>query len=332
MDPASQPHLYALPNEVFVQILTPLSTRNLLPLTTVSRRFHALILRILHYRLLVSASLNEYKLILECFHPLSKLVEPHVFCSYLGTDGLSDQYEGKGSLYEGVDEAQRLGRLNSLYSRFRPEATVDGRPSETRRRVGGESREDDLPVTRPIHLDALENFSQLCVVVNLVEVVPGSSSLLLSANTVEDEVVRLFQDWLQDAVRRREHLENYSDLDLGRMTEETYADSRMDGGEMIWVDQARNVGLKVRVREKREDGETAPILVHRDEEPATSFDLAIEGTFAEAFSACSRTVVLNSWFLELHVRATRLLTTMEKSHEEQQNHSNRAMIFAASSG
>ena len=81
----------------------------------------------------MSASLQEYKLILECFHPLSKLVEPHVFCKYLGTDGLSDQYEGKGSLYEDVDEAQRLGRLSSLYSRFRPVATVDERPSGARR-------------------------------------------------------------------------------------------------------------------------------------------------------------------------------------------------------
>ncbi|PLB34176.1 F-box protein [Aspergillus candidus] len=313
MDPASLPRLYTLPNEVFVQIFTPFSTRDLLPLTTVSRRFHALILRILHYRLLVSASLKEYKLILECFHPASKLVEPHVFCKYLGTDGLSDQYEGKGSLYEDVDEAQRLGRLSSLYSRFRPEATVEEQSIGVRLLsswgIGGGSREDNLLVTRPIHLEVFENFSQLCIVVNIVKVIPGSS-LLLSAVTVEDEVVRLFQDWLQDAVRRREHLENHNDPYSRETTEESDADIRMDGSQMLWVDQARNVGLKVRVREKREVSEAAPILVHRDEEPATSFELAIE---------------------ELHVRTTRLLTTMEKSLEEQQNHS-KAMIFTPSLG
>lgn len=103
-----------------------------MPLTTVSHRFHALILRILHYRLLLSASLKEYKLILECFHPTSKLIEPHVFCKYLGTDGLSNKYEGEGSLYENVETAQQLGRLSTLYSRFRPEVTVEERSNGAR--------------------------------------------------------------------------------------------------------------------------------------------------------------------------------------------------------
>lgn len=143
----SQLHLFSLPNEVktppeiprrmltvqvFVQILTPFSTRDLLRLTTVSYRFHALVLRILHYRLLVAASLQEYKLILECFHPASKLTEPHVFCTYLGTDGLSDKHEGEGSLYENVETSQQLGRLTSLYSRFRPEVTVEEKMMGTR--------------------------------------------------------------------------------------------------------------------------------------------------------------------------------------------------------
>jgi hypothetical protein len=128
----SQLHLYALPNEVFVHILSPFSTRDLLPLATISHRFHALVLRIIHYRLLIAAALKEYKLILECFHPSSKLTEPHVFCKYLGTDGLSDRYEGKGSLYEDVDTAKRLGRLTSLYSRFRPEVAIEQRASGAR--------------------------------------------------------------------------------------------------------------------------------------------------------------------------------------------------------
>lgn len=119
-------------SQVFVQILSPLPTRSLLPLATVSHRFHALILRILHYRLLQSAALKEYKLMLECYHPSSKLSEPHVFCQYLGTDGLSSQYEGQGSLYDNLETAQKLGRLTSLYSRFRPEATVEERSSGAR--------------------------------------------------------------------------------------------------------------------------------------------------------------------------------------------------------
>ncbi|KAE8417348.1 hypothetical protein BDV36DRAFT_180956 [Aspergillus pseudocaelatus] len=120
----SRLHLYSLPNEVFVQILSPLPTHSLLPLTTVSHRFYALILRILHYRILVSVSLSEYNLMLDCLNPSSYSTEPHVFCKYLGTDGLSNQYEGKGSLYENIDTAQQLGRLGSLYSRFRPSVVV----------------------------------------------------------------------------------------------------------------------------------------------------------------------------------------------------------------
>lgn len=142
-------HLFSLPNEVsilcqrylakqvltaqvFVQVLTPFTTRDLLRLTTVSYRFHALVLRILHYRLLVAASLREYKLIFECYHPVQKLTEPHVFCKYLGTDGLSDKHEGEGSLYENVETSRQLGRLTSLYSRFRPEVTVEERMMGTR--------------------------------------------------------------------------------------------------------------------------------------------------------------------------------------------------------
>ena len=80
----------------------------------------------------MAASLREYKLILECFHPASKLTEPHVFCTYLGTDGLSDKHEGEGSLYENVETSQQLGRLTSLYSRFRPEVTVEEKMMGTR--------------------------------------------------------------------------------------------------------------------------------------------------------------------------------------------------------
>lgn len=240
--------------QVFVQILTPFSTRDLLPLAIVSHRFHALVLRILHYRLLVAASLKEYKLMLECFHPASKLTEPHVFCKYLGTDGLSDKHEGEGSLYENVETAKRLGRLSSLYSRFRPEITVEERTNGSRL-VPSENSLDpnDLTVKRVVHIEDSEDFSQLCVVVNLVKIMPGTD-LLLSAVTVEDGVVRLFRNWLREQAQKRN-----------------------GSSEILWVDHGQNVGLKVRVREKRRPGQAAPILVHRDEAMPVSFVVDIEG-------------------------------------------------------
>ncbi|GFG04159.1 hypothetical protein IFM5058_01786 [Aspergillus udagawae] len=289
----SQLHLYALPNEVFVHILSPFSTRDLLPLATISHRFHALVLRIIHYRLLIAAALKEYKLILECFHPSSKLTEPHVFCKYLGTDGLSDRYEGKGSLYEDVDTAKRLGRLTSLYSRFRPEVAIEQRASGARVTPSSDLREgelgqEDTPVTRPVNLEDFENFSQLCVVVSVVKVVPGTN-LLLSAIEVVDGVVRLFRDWLRDQEQRS--------------SSDTPSCSSDD--PILWVDAGQNVGLKLRVRQKEISDQQFPILVHRDEMPPVNYEVDIE---------------------ELRIRTTRLLLAVEQSQQEQQDYT-RAVIF-----
>ncbi|RHZ55049.1 F-box protein [Aspergillus thermomutatus] len=289
----SQLHLYSLPNEVFVHILSPFSTRDLLSLTTVSHRFHALVLRIIHYRLLIAAALKEYKLILECFHPSSKLTEPHVFCKYLGTDGLSDRYEGKGSLYEDVDTAKRLGRLTSLYSRFRPEVTIEQRASGARLLpssdlLEGELSKEDPVVTRPVNIEDFENFSQLCVVVSVVKVMPGTN-LLLSAIEVVDGVVRLFRDWLRDQEQRSSN----------------NAPGNSSDGPILWVDAGRNVGLKLRVRQKEVSHQQFPILVHRDEMPPVSYEVDIE---------------------EVHIRTTRLLLTVEQSQQEQQDYT-RAVIF-----
>ncbi|PWY66033.1 F-box domain protein [Aspergillus sclerotioniger CBS 115572] len=278
-------HLYSLPNEVLVQILSSFSTRSLIPWARVSYRFHALILRILHYRLLVGAPLQEYKLILECFHPSSKLIEPHVFCTYLGTDDLNS-YEGNGSLYENTDTAQQLGRLSSVYSRFRPEVTVEERSNGTRlvpvTDDGQDPHRDDLVVTRPINLEEFEEFFQLCVLVNIVKVMPGTN-LLLSAHTVEDGVIRVFRDWLRDEEKRfREFIPEGA-----------------GHSQMLWVDQSKSVGIKVRVRGKKFLNQHIPLLVHRDDEQFTSYELDIE---------------------ELHIRSVRLLLTLEKSQEEQQNY------------
>ncbi|KAL3457487.1 hypothetical protein BJX64DRAFT_268744 [Aspergillus heterothallicus] len=232
-------HLYSLPNEVFVQILSPLTTRDLLPLATVSQRFHALVLRLLHYRLLLSASLTEYKLILECFHPTSKLIEPHVFCTYLGTPGLSDKYDGEGSLYENIDTAQKLGRLGLLYSRFRPEDFPgEGAPS----------------IKRPVNLEGFEEFSQLCVVVNVVKSIPGTTHPISIIN-VEDGVIRLFRDWLKG---RASDLQTSQDC------------------HTLWVGQSKNVGLKFRVQEVNRLDTSLPVLIHRDEESFLSYEIFID--------------------------------------------------------
>ncbi|CBF70019.1 F-box protein [Aspergillus nidulans FGSC A4] len=282
-------HLYSLPNEVFVQILYPFSTRELLHLATVSQRFYALVLRLLHYRLLLSAQLTDYKLILECFHPTSKLTEPHVFCKYLGTPCLSDKYEGEGSLYENIDTAQQLGRLGTLYSIFKPVETEE----ETEEGSAAVALDpDSLAVRRPISIESFEDFSQLCVVVNVVKVLPGTD-VLLSAVNVEDGVIRLFRDWLKGQSNRLPDLQPHT--------------SSESQGEVLWVDQNRNVGLKFRVSDVTKLDSNFPVLVHRDDETFSSYEIVID---------------------ELHIRTTRLLLTVEQSLQEQQSYP-KAVIFTS---
>lgn len=278
--------------QILVQILTPLTTRALLPLTSVSHRFHSIVLRILHYRLLLVSSLKEYKLLLECFHPVSKLTDPHFFCTYLGTPGLSDKYEGKESLYEDCEASERLGRLSSVYSCFRPEVNphvpedddwqprnaID--PNSTARVVGeddeslnsnpreGESLENDgFPqlVKKQVNLEEFEDFSQLCAVVNLVKLAPNSA-LLISAVTVEDGVIRIWRDWLRRRSKKRDSNNN---------------GIHEDADKIVWVGNNKNVGLKLRVKEKKWNRQVLPILMHRDEDVAVNYEVEIEGKLVE---------------------------------------------------
>lgn len=279
---------------------------------------------------------------LECFHPSEKLTEPHVFCAYLGTDGLSERHDDEfaGSLYEDVKETEKLGRLSGLYSRFRPipreeegdsgyngrrffptgpgtMVGVVGADSTSTRPEGPEevvSAEKPRFVKRTIHLESAEDFSQLCTVVNLVRVIPNSN-LLLSAVTVEDGIIRIWRDWLEeqaqlervDAAQRRaaetvsrEGHTIPSDAGAGSRPLANGRRRRLEEGDsgILWVDGARNVGLKFRVRQKRwRREETMPILMHRDEEPAVSYEVDIEGlSLPSRYPSTSEDSLLNEWF------------------------------------
>ncbi|KAJ5210995.1 hypothetical protein N7491_010810 [Penicillium cf. griseofulvum] len=340
MNPANSVTLDSLPNEVFVQILSDFTTRALLPLTSVNHRFHALVLRILHYRLLLSTPLEGYKLLLECFHPSSKLTEPHVFCKYLGTDGLSERHDGAGSLYENVDTAHQLGRVTGLYSRFRPEVSgneeerdsndsmfgfspgrmllLSGVAGFIRADINGnrEGKGDDA-VIREVALDGYEDFSQLCVVANIVQVKPGTS-LLLSASTIEDGVVRLWREWLR--CQSGEINKTRTNWEEGSETPRMSSDD-----DILWVDMSKTVGLKMRVRPKAWDP-SFPVLVHQDDRNDDSwvgYEVILQG----------ESLILRKGppidLIELHIRSMRLLLAVEESKEEQKIHQTNAMVIGA---
>lgn len=112
--------------------------------------------------------------------------------------------------------------------------------------------------------------------VNIVKVM-AKTNLLLSTITVEDGVIRVFRDWLKE---RAEKPPSGSGHCLGGKTScQAREISAADDSRMLWVGHNKNVGIKVRVREKKFLGQLAPILVHRDEDPFTSYDLYIDGTF-----------------------------------------------------
>lgn len=220
--------------------------------------------------MLLISSLKDYTLLLECFHPISKLTDPHFFCTYLGTPGLNDKYEGPGSLYEGCNKTSEfLGRLSNVYSCFRPEVDLTEIQDED---VDDNSNENDgieAPlVKKQVSLDEFEDFSQLCSIVNLVKIMPNSR-MLVSAVTVEDGIVRVWRDWLRRQSKRDRH--------------DTTAHIQQDEDDVLWVNNKNIVGLKLRVREKKWNRPMLPVLMHRDEEGAVSYEVEIEGTYINSF-------------------------------------------------
>lgn len=209
-------------SQILIQILSPLTTVQLLPLARVNHRFHDLALRIIHTRLTNAAFMPEHELILECYHPSAKISTPYLHCDYLGTDGLQG--------YEEDEEKQlSFAQLGQLYSRFRPVVQEENR--RTRRRnpsvsVGGATEGVDDTARVNISLDDGEMFSQLCCVTNMVK---GSArrGLFLSHVNINDGVMRVFRRWLRERASGT-------------------GDKRED---ILWTDRKKNVGLRFKVRE-----------------------------------------------------------------------------------
>ncbi|KAF2455051.1 hypothetical protein BDY21DRAFT_387177 [Lineolata rhizophorae] len=129
-------HLYSLPNELLLHILSYLTTLELLSLAPVSCRAHALVVRLIHARLRAAANPPEHTLLLECFPPSAKLAAPPFYCTYLSTKGLDVGIDGQDvsggeTCAEGEAGAKadvgQLGQLYGLYSRFRPLRTLPER-------------------------------------------------------------------------------------------------------------------------------------------------------------------------------------------------------------
>ncbi|KAL8702479.1 MAG: hypothetical protein Q9201_004351 [Fulgogasparrea decipioides] len=304
--------LSELPTELLIHLLTPFSTLSLLQLRLVSHHFRDIIIRIVHQRLLLAASLDDRKLILECYHPSAQYTEPYVFCEYLGTPGLSDE-EGKGSLYQ--DLKVERGQLKQLYSRFQPSrADVDLRnvrphpagdvpgsrtnPIDQTANSEEEKGQPDL-VTHNVSLDPHELFTQLSITAALVQVGPRRGVFLSFIDVVDKKTPRIWREWL--AERAEQGTRRPPE---GRWDEAAEVDDQ--SSPIVWADQGRTLGLRVRVKENKWRRD-APILMHKDEDRAVSYSLELE---------------------ELLISTTHLLLALEKSLLERRS-DGKAMIFGS---
>ncbi|ETI27335.1 hypothetical protein G647_09525 [Cladophialophora carrionii CBS 160.54] len=316
--------LYSLPNEILVSILSGFETQSLLPLVVVSRRFHSIILRILHFRLLLAAALPDYKLILEAYHPSKRYSDPYLFCTYLGTDGLSSKHEGEGSLYEDCDgEEGRFAKLGALYSRFRPERPgVQG--SMPARRIAGavpHSQSSSSNTTTPLYandgdggtrkvthtfnLDADELFGQFCAYASLVRLGPRRGVFLSNVHIVRSGqgVMRVWKQWLQDRAVELWEQEQQTGVQMDR-TSTTSCPTIGADKNIMWTDYRKNVGLRVTVRDQ--EGRCYGKDASEFDDLPMSFAIEID---------------------ELVVRTTHLMLAVEASTLDQDKISGKALIF-----
>ncbi|KAL9015242.1 MAG: hypothetical protein Q9173_000128 [Seirophora scorigena] len=276
-------HLTDLPNELLTHILSSFPTLSLLQLRRVSHHIQDVILRIVHQRLLLAASLGDRKLILECYHPSAQYTEPYVFCDYLGTPGLSSEREGQGSLYQDLKIGR--GQLKQVYSRFRPSRkdlctrNVRSHPAGdvpgsrtnpiVQNPVSKIDKADPDLVTHKVFLDFHEPFTQLSITAALVQVGPRRGVFVSFIDVIDKKNPRLWREWLAENARNAANERQSTQKDEVK-------DSDSASKCMIWADPGKTLGLKVRVKENKwKTG--APILLHKDEEQAISYSLELEG-------------------------------------------------------
>lgn len=263
-----------------------------------SKRFHALALRIFYNRLSIAAGLNDHTLLLECYHPSARLFAGQLYCHSLGTAGLETALDGVAG--NGTYEVGKIANLCALYSRFRPQHKEPERRASVRHRAGDIPGSRTYPstavsstqtldaetrlVSDTVSLDAHELFSQLCTVTNLVKMGP-KRGLLLSIVEVGDGTIRVWRDWLAKQAEARVGLIDTGEPVIGGSGSfQSEADPTNDPS-ILWVNNSDNaVGIKFRVR-KHQWRRDNPILFSSEEEVAVSYQVEFEGTFPA--SQCS---------------------------------------------
>ncbi|KAK2605837.1 hypothetical protein QQS21_003791 [Conoideocrella luteorostrata] len=250
----------SLPNEILVASLAFFSARELIiHVLPISRRFRVLATRILYRRLVETSPLPHNELILECYHPSAKISTPYLSCRYLGLKRAGEQ-----PIH---DDALNLGDLNRLYSSFRPVLAEENRGSRRRQRSSrseGESSLGDEAATQDLHLDDGELFSQLCTATNVVKETTTRGLFVSHINTC-DGVIRVWRQWLAEKAGCSRSNGNNG-----------VPKSTVDFENILWVDTAKNVGLRFRV--ELGPVERMPLMYDVGDDAPVTYTLTYQGT------------------------------------------------------
>ena len=134
--------------------------------------------------------------------------------------------------------------------------------------VPAEEKEANELVERRVSLDPEESFSQLRVQTNLVK--PGPrAGLFENLVSVSDGLVRIWREWLKERAANGQNV----------ASREGDGEDQSEGKAMrtLWMDHKTDIGLIVRIKEKKWR-RAAPVLLHRDEEPAVTYSMEYEGS------------------------------------------------------
>ncbi|KAK1495545.1 F-box domain-containing protein [Colletotrichum cuscutae] len=295
----------SLPNELLIAILSTFESRELLPLTTVDRRFNGTATTILQHRLLHTAKMEGHEVMLESYHPSARNSTPSMTCRFAGVDFLGYHWTG--------EEDMDLRDLSHLYSHFRPVVSEETRRMRRvfGRRMPGAPLEQEIgdqPVVQELILDDGELFSQLCTTTSLVKSGPNPG-LLASHSNIENGVVRVWRHWLAKAAART------AICPAGQ--------GPIDESTILWADATKNVGLRFSVTDITK--ERLPVYRGLDEDAPVAYSLHYQGKITMSRPMWQASGKRLTMTLELLVRTSQVLLAMEKSAVQEVVDSGRAV-------
>ncbi|KAK6349457.1 hypothetical protein TWF696_005741 [Orbilia brochopaga] len=209
-------------------------TRALAVAAGTSKLIHDIASYILAQRLRHTLELGGYQLIYECYAAEDKYNHPYNHCEYNGAHAGTQAQKLKPS---------EFNSLSTLYTHFTPTPYDASHRFQQQCQISSVMPSQQLqPAWTSVTIDTGDLFTQVCAIAKLVRIgARGERSVI----PVFESFFRVRRDWLDDACEEG----NSVDGDSG----------------VVWVGMGENVGLKLRVGERRITGAC------REDEPAVQY-------------------------------------------------------------